>query len=183
MNHDNDSPHDDARLSGNRRKLLKAGAGALALGAVPGASQFAARAQAPAGGFDWKRFKGEKIEVFHVKSPRGDLLTRNHKEFEDLTGISVGSDAMPEQQQRQRYNKELFDAKNVAYPKNFAEIIGAAAKLHDPSKGIAGFVARGLKNANLPVWSSFFLGNGGRFVDGNGRLMTETRAFSITCCR
>ena len=59
------------------------------------------RAQAQ-GAFDWKRFKGEKIEVFLVKSPRGDLLTKYHKEFEDLTGITVGSEMIPEQQQRQK---------------------------------------------------------------------------------
>ena len=236
-----------------RRRLLHAGLGAAALGAIPGASQFTAQAQ---GAFDWKRFKGEKIEVFLVKSPRGDLLTKYHKEFEDMTGIIIGSEMIPEQQQRQKaviefnsgntsfdviaisyhvqkrlfgknkwlddvrpmmadkaladpnldfadfakggltyatqadgridslplnldpwviyYNKELFEAKNIAYPKNFAEIVDAAARLNDPSKGISGFVARGLKNANVPVWSSFLLGYGGTFIDANGRLTTET---------
>ena len=236
-----------------RRRLVQAGLSAVALGAIPGAGQLAAHAQ---GAFDWKRYKGEKIEVFHVKSPRGDLLTKYHKEFEDLTGITVGSESIPEQQQRQKaviefnsgntsfdviefayhvqkrllgksnwlvdvrpliadkslmdpafdfanfskggmdwatqpdgridsvpfnidpwvlyYNKELFDARNVAYPRNFAEIVDAAAKLNDPAKGVSGFVARGLKNANVPVWSSFLLGYGGSFVDRNGKLMTDT---------
>ena len=247
---------DDHRSEGpenQRRRLLQAGLGAAALGAVPGAGQFAAQAQ---GTFDWKKYKGAKIEVFHVKSPRGDLLTKYHKEFEDLTGITVGSESIPEQQQRQKaviefnsgntsfdviaisyhvqkrlfgknkwlvdvrplvadkslvdpaldfadfstggmnwatqldgridslpfnidpwvlyYNKELFDAKNVAYPRNFAEIVDAAAKLNDPGKGVAGFVGRGLKNANVPVWSSFLLGYGGSFIDRNGKLMTDT---------
>jgi len=72
------------------------------------------------------------------------------------------------------YNKEIFDARNVAYPRNFAEIVGAAAKLNDPGKGVSGFVARGLKNANVPVWASFLLGNGGGFVDRNNKLMTDT---------
>jgi multiple sugar transport system substrate-binding protein len=237
-----------------RRRLLQAGLGAAALGAVPGVGQWAAHAQ-PA--FDWKKFKGEKIEVFLTKSPRGELLTKYHKEFEDLTGISVGSEMIPEQQQRQKaviefnsgkpsfdvialsyhvqkrmfgknrwmedvrplmadksitdpnldfadfakggmnwavqpdgrldslpfnidpwvlyYNRELFDAKSVAYPKNFDEIVAAAAKLNDPAKGISGFVARGLKNANVPVWTSFLLGNGGGFIDDKGKLLTETR--------
>jgi multiple sugar transport system substrate-binding protein len=238
-----------------RRRLLQAGLGAMALGAIPGAGQLAANAQ---GTFDWKRFKGEKIEVFLVKSPRGDLLTKYHKEFEDLTGITVGSEMIPEQQQRQKaviefnsgntsfdviaisyhvqkrlfgknkwmddirpmmadksladpnldfadfakgglnyatqpdgridslplnldpwvvyYNKELFDAKNIAYPKNFAEMIDAAGRLNDPAKGVCGFVARGLKNANVPVWSSFLLGYGGTFVDANGKLATDSAA-------
>ena len=91
---------DDSKISGTqRRRLLQAGAGALALGALPGVNQFAARAQAP---FDWKKFKGETIEVFLVKSPRGDLLSKYHKEFEDMTGITVGSEMIPEQQQRQK---------------------------------------------------------------------------------
>ena len=63
------------------------------------------------------------------------------------------------------YNKEIFDAKGVAYPKTFAEMIDAAGRLNDPGKGVSGFVARGLKNANVPVWSSFLLGYGGDFLD------------------
>jgi multiple sugar transport system substrate-binding protein len=245
-----DFDRDPSRVS--RRKLLQAGAGAAALGAIPGALQRAAQAQS---GFDWKKFKGEKIEVFLVKSPRGDILTKYHKEFEDLTGITVGSEMIPEQQQRQKaviefnsgnpsfdviaisyhvqkrqfaknnwladlrpmmndkaltnpdldfndfakgglnyavepdgrvnsvpfnldpwvvyYNKEIFDAKGIAYPKTFAEMLDAAAKLNDPSKGVAGFVGRGLKNANVPVWSSFLLGYGGGFIDASGKLMTD----------
>jgi len=245
--------HDRSGTQEKRRRLLQAGAGAAVLGAIPGVGQWAAQAQ---GAFDWKKFKGEKIEVFLVKSPRGDLLSKYHKEFEDLTGITVGSEMIPEQQQRQKaviefnsgntsfdviaisyhvqkrlfgknkwlddirpmmadkslldpnldfsdfakggltyatqadgridslplnldpwvvyYNKELFDAKNIAYPKTFAEMIDAAAKLNDPGKGVSGFVARGLKNANVPVWSSFLLGYGGAFVDGKGKLMTDT---------
>jgi multiple sugar transport system substrate-binding protein len=236
-----------------RRRLLQAGAGAAALGALPGAGLLDAQAQ---GAFDWKKFKGQKIEILLVKSPRGDLLTKFHKEFEDLTGIEVGSEMIPEQQQRQKaviefnsgnpsfdvialsyhvqkrqfaknnwltdlrpyindksmaapdldfgdfakgglnyameadgrvmslplnldpwiiyWNKEVFAAKGVAYPTNFAQIVEAAAKLNDPSKGIAGFVGRGLKNANVPVWSSFLLGYGGGFLDKNGKLTTDT---------
>jgi multiple sugar transport system substrate-binding protein len=241
------------RFNASRRRLLQAGAGASALGSFPYASLL--RAQG-AGAFDWKRFKGEKIEVFLVKSPRGDLLSKYHKEFEDLTGIGVGSEMVPEQQQRQKaviefnsgnpsfdvialsyhvqkrqfaknnwltdlrpmltdkslvdpnldfddfaqgglnyavepdgrvnslplnldpwvvyYNRELFDAKGVAFPKTFAEMIDAAAKLNDPSKGVSGFVARGLKNANVPVWTSFLLGYGGSFIDKNGKLLTDS---------
>ncbi len=245
------APKDSA--DNTRRRLLQAGLGAAALGALPGASLIDAQAQS---GFDWKRFKGEKIEVLLVKSPRGDLLTKYHKEFEDMSGIEVGSEMIPEQQQRQKaviefnsgnpsfdviglsyhvqkrqfaknnwladvrpyindktmaapdldfadfakgglfyavepdgrvnslpinldpwvlyYNKELFDAKGVAYPKDFAAMLDAAAKLNDPSKGVVGFVGRGLKNANVPVWTSFLLGYGGGFTDKNGKLTTDT---------
>ena len=54
------------------------------------------------------------------------------------------------------------------------------AKLNDPAKGVSGFVARGLKNANVPVWTSFLLGYGGGFVDDKGKLITETPA-AIDC--
>src|SRR5256712_11998444 len=53
-------------------------------------------------------------------------------------------------------------------------MIDAAAKLNDPSKGVSGFVARGLKNANVPVWSSFLLGYGGSFIDARGKLLTDS---------
>ena len=249
MNHD----QREGRPDGSRRRLLQAGASALALGGVQGIGVLSAHAQAP---FDWKRFKGEKIEILLVKSPRGDLLSKYHKEFEDLTGIEVGAEMVPEQQQRQKaviefnsgnpsfdvialsyhvqkrqfaknnwltdvrpyindksmaapdldfadfakgglqyaveadgrvmslplnldpwvvyYNKELFSAKGVAYPKSFPEMIDAASKLNDPSKGVSGFVGRGLKNANVPVWTSFLLGYGGGFVDAKGKLLTDT---------
>src|SRR5664279_2768844 len=96
---------------GQRRRLLQAGLGAAALGAVPGAGQLAAQAQ---GAFDWKKYKGETIEVFLIKSPRGDLLTKYHKEFEDLTGITVGSEMIPEQQQRQKAVIE-FNSGNTSF--------------------------------------------------------------------
>ena len=62
----------------SRRGFMQgtAAATAVTLGGVQGMSP--AHAQA----LDWKRFKGEKIEVFLVKSPRGDLLrstTRNSR--------------------------------------------------------------------------------------------------------
>src|SRR6266498_2809859 len=219
------STNEHDRTNGARRRLVKAGAATAALAALPG---FGARSAYAQGAFDWKRFKGEKIEIFLVKSPRGDLLSKYHKEFEDLTGIVVGSEMIPEQQQRQKaviefnsgnpsfdiialsyhvqkrqfaknnwltdlrpfindksmaapdldfadfakgglnyaveadgrvmslpfnldpwvvyWNKEVFAAKGVAYPKTFAEMIDAAGKLNDPGKGVSGFVGRGLKN-------------------------------------
>ncbi|MEO5771626.1 MAG: sugar ABC transporter substrate-binding protein [Burkholderiaceae bacterium] len=204
-------------------------------------------------GFDWKRYSGQTLEVHLVKSPRGDLLQKFQKEFEDMTGIKVGAEQIPEQQSRQKaviefnsgktsfdviqlsyhvqkrqfakgkwledlrpmfasappdfdradftpggmfyatqsdgridslplnldpwvlyWNKELFAAKGVAYPKSYPEILEAARKLHDPGNGIVGFVGRGLKNANVPLWSGLFLGYGGQFTDAQGKLATET---------
>ncbi len=57
--------------------------------------------------FDWKRFKGEHIEALLIKNTQGDVLVQYQKEFEDLTGITVGVDSPPEQQQRQKLTVEF----------------------------------------------------------------------------
>lgn len=72
------------------------------------------------------------------------------------------------------YNKELLDAKGVAFPKTMEEMFTAAQKLHDPAKGVAGFVSRGLKNANVPVWSCLMLGQGMEATSADGKLQTDT---------
>jgi multiple sugar transport system substrate-binding protein len=224
-----------------RRSVLQAGIGAAGLAATGGIA-FPSPAIAQAAGFDWKRFKGEHLEVLMAKGPRGDLLQQYRKEFEALTGMTVGDEQVPEQQQRQKtaiefnsgntsfdvvmipyhvqkvmfgknkwlvdlrpyladakltapdydvadfakggmdyatqadgrldsmpinldywmiyWNKEIFAQKGVAYPKNFDELMVAAEKLNDQKNGISGFLGRGIKNANVPVWTSFLLGYG-----------------------
>jgi multiple sugar transport system substrate-binding protein len=242
------------RLALSRRALLKAGAGVSALG-VLGAPALVRTANAQSK-FDWKRFSGEKLDVMLVKNPRSDLLQAAEKEFFELTGITVSSEQIPEQQQRQKamieftsgrptfdvtllalhvqkrlsykgkwtedlrpfisnpdltnpdfdfadfgkagltfatqadgvmntlphfvdywmlyYNKEMFRAKGVEYPKSMDEIITAAAKLNDPANQVAGFVSRGLKNANIPVWTSWLLGQGLETIDpATGKLNTD----------
>ena len=57
--------------------------------------------------FDWKQAKGTKIEVNLTKTPRGDVLQAHQKEFEELTGIKVGSEQIPEQQQRPKVAMEM----------------------------------------------------------------------------
>src|SRR5205085_6885877 len=233
---------DQKRHALSRRSLLKAGASAAGMAAVGLAPEAFAQS-----GFDWKRFKGEHLEVSLTLGPRGELLQKNRKEFEELTGMTVGDEQVPEQQHRQKvaieftsgntsfdvvtmayhvqkqlygrgkwlvdirdyvkdakltnpefdfadyakgamdyatqkdgrldtlplnldyfviyWNKELFAAKGVAYPKSFPEIIEAARKLNDPQKGIAGWVMRGLKNANLPPYLTFLLGYGVDSID------------------
>ena len=158
-----DRAHDD-RPESNRRRLLQAGAAAAALGALPCTGIPNAAAQAP---FDWKRFKGEKIEVFHVKSPRGDLLTKYHKEFEDLTGITIGSESIPEQQQRQKAVIEFnsgnttFDVIEFAYhvqKRLFGKSnwlvdvrpLVADKSLLDPAFGFANFSSGGMNWATQP---------------------------------
>jgi multiple sugar transport system substrate-binding protein len=217
------------------------------LAGIAAAASRAPRAQTAA--FDWKRFKGQHIEVALVKGPRSDILQKFQPEFEALTGISVGAEQIPEQQLRQRnviqfssghpavdvtllslhvekrifggakwladlrpyladpkmtaadfdfadfsaggrlfstqadgridtfptsldyavlyWNKQLFDAKGLAYPTDFKAMMTAATALTDASNRKYGFVGRGLKNANVYVWSCMMLGWGqDAVVDG-----------------
>lgn len=72
------------------------------------------------------------------------------------------------------WNKELFAKKGQSYPQTFDELVKVAEALTDPKEGTYGFVARGLKNANVPVWTSFLLGYGVDPVDANGNLKTDS---------
>jgi multiple sugar transport system substrate-binding protein len=72
------------------------------------------------------------------------------------------------------WNKELFAKKGLSYPQTFEEMVTAAEALTDPKEGTYGFVARGLKNANVPVWTSFLLGHGVNPIDAQGNLMTDS---------
>lgn len=71
------------------------------------------------------------------------------------------------------WNKDLFAQKGLSYPKTFEEMVAAAKAIHDPAKGISGFVARGMKNANTPVWTSLMLGFGQQAVDKQGKLQAD----------
>jgi multiple sugar transport system substrate-binding protein len=82
----------------NRRTLLQASTAALVAPAL---------ARAADGGFDWKQCKGQSVVVSLSKNPRADNLQKHEKEFEALTGISVDSEQLPEQQQRTKAILEL----------------------------------------------------------------------------
>ncbi|MEA2874538.1 MAG: multiple sugar transport system substrate-binding protein [Hyphomicrobiales bacterium] len=69
------------------------------------------------------------------------------------------------------YNKEIFAKKNVAIPKTFDEMVAAADKL--TGDGVYGFVGRGLRNANMTLWTNFFLNYGGEFLDAKGNILTD----------
>ena len=96
-----------------RRHLLQATAGILAAPAL--VEKVGAQSA-----FDWKQAKGTKLEVNVQKSPRADVLQARVKEFEELTGIKVGFEQIPEQQQRPKVAMEMatgrpsFDVVNVA---------------------------------------------------------------------
>ncbi|MDG4888633.1 sugar ABC transporter substrate-binding protein [Mesorhizobium sp. WSM4887] len=72
------------------------------------------------------------------------------------------------------WNKELFDAKGIKYPESFEQLVAAAEALTDPSSNTFGFVARGLKNANTPVWTSLMLGYDMTPLGSDGKLRTTS---------
>ncbi|WP_376090284.1 ABC transporter substrate-binding protein [Roseomonas sp. CCTCC AB2023176] len=231
-----------------RRFALMAGAGLLA--APPIVERANAQSQ-----FDWRRFRGERIEVTLTRSPRSDVMERYHREFTELTGIQVGSESIPEQQHRQKvaiefssgrpsfdvvtialhvqkrlaargnwlsdlrpmladpnltapdydwnglseggrryvtqadgkidslplnidfwimyYNRRLFRERGLQDPRNMDELVGHAKALTNASRQQFGFVGRGLRNANVPVWTSWLLGQDMETIDRQGRLTTD----------
>ncbi len=72
------------------------------------------------------------------------------------------------------YNKELFAKKNLPFPTTFEELVTTAEALNDPKAQVSGFVARGLKNANTPVWTSLLLAWDTTSVDPSSKLLTDT---------
>jgi multiple sugar transport system substrate-binding protein len=75
------------------------------------------------------------------------------------------------------YNKQIFKDHGLEFPKTFDEMLATARKINDPANGVYGFVARGVKNANVPVWTAFLLGQDQETVTPDGtKLLTDTPA-------
>lgn len=72
------------------------------------------------------------------------------------------------------WNKDLFEKKGLSYPSTFDEMVNAAEALTDKSSNTYGFVARGLKNANVPVWTTLLLGYGSTPLGPDGKLRTTS---------
>lgn len=71
------------------------------------------------------------------------------------------------------YNKEIFAKAGVQPPKTLDEMNALAEKLTDTKTGVFGYVGRGLKNANMTLWTNYFLNYGGEFLDKNGNILTD----------
>jgi multiple sugar transport system substrate-binding protein len=52
-------------------------------------------------------------------------------------------------------------------------MLTAAEKLTDEKAGIYGYVGRGLRNANMTLWTNYFLNYGGEFLDAKGNILTD----------
>ncbi|WP_207725856.1 sugar ABC transporter substrate-binding protein [Clostridium sp. DJ247] len=62
------------------------------------------------------------------------------------------------------YRKDLLEKAGVSVPRTINELQAAVQKLHNPSNGIYGFVARGQRSALVTQVSSFIYSNGGNFT-------------------
>ncbi len=81
-----------------RRDVLKLG-GAAFLGTAAGPFVWtSAKGQT----FDWKRFRGKELFVMLAKHPWPEEMVKWTPEFQDLTGIKVSFEMLPDQQQRQK---------------------------------------------------------------------------------
>jgi multiple sugar transport system substrate-binding protein len=73
------------------------------------------------------------------------------------------------------YNKEIFDRAGLQPPKTYDELYQTARRLTDARAQQYGFVGRGLRNANVVLYTSFLLGTQQRdTIDANTRLITDT---------
>ena len=72
------------------------------------------------------------------------------------------------------YRKDLLKAAGLDVPKTLKELQTAVQKLHDPSTGTFGFVARGQKSAAVTQFSSFLYSMGGDWADdGEGTIASD----------
>ena len=71
------------------------------------------------------------------------------------------------------YNKEIFAKAGAQLPKTMDEMNALAEKLTDAKNGVFGYVGRGLKNANMTLWTNYYLNYGGEFLDKGGNILTD----------
>jgi multiple sugar transport system substrate-binding protein len=64
------------------------------------------------GEFDWRRYEGETIRIALNQHPWQQAIEPRIAEFEELTGITVVAEALPEEQFRQRVQVELTARSN-----------------------------------------------------------------------
>lgn len=71
------------------------------------------------------------------------------------------------------YNMEIFEKKKADLPRSLDDMLRVAGTLTDAKDGTYGFVGRGLRNANMALWGSFFLNYGGEFLNPKGDIQTD----------
>jgi multiple sugar transport system substrate-binding protein len=78
--------------------------------AAPEATTAAPAEPAAPAVFDWKKYSGTEIRVIALKFPYTELVKERLPEFEELTGIKVNLEELPEDQWRQKVKVELTAA-------------------------------------------------------------------------
>jgi multiple sugar transport system substrate-binding protein len=76
------------------------------------------------------------------------------------------------------YNKKLLDAKGIAVPKTFPELMAAAKALTDASTGTYGFAERSTLAEQagwLPQFMEWVIGQGAQLSDGKGHPTIDTQ--------
>ncbi len=93
-----------------RRQFVGGALGAAGLliagrGQTEAASPFAIRSAQ--GGFDWRKYEGTQIRLLANAHPWTDTIKPRLGEFQELTGIKVVEEDLPETQFRQKLTTEL----------------------------------------------------------------------------
>lgn len=76
------------------------------------------------------------------------------------------------------YRQDVYTAKGLKVPTTLDELQAALKATHNPPT-IYGFVGRGLKNANVPLWGMFLHAMGGDYLDKAGKTLTTTSPEAI----
>lgn len=98
------------RTYGNRPATFSRRAFAGSAAALAASLPYGGRlvtAQTPAADFDWQRFAGTEIRVFVPINPAHTTLSSHFDEFEELTGIKVNYEELPENNARQKLTIEF----------------------------------------------------------------------------
>lgn len=114
-------------------------------------------------------------------------LTSPDYDFADISPAAVATSTQPDGRMDSLplnpdlwiiyWNKQIFSDAGLSFPKTMDEMLETARKLTDKKKGIYGFIARGLKNANIPVWTSLLWGENQATVNKDDtKLLTDTPA-------
>lgn len=96
-------------MSLNRRQFTaRSAAASLFVAALTAAGQGGALArQSGDGDFDWRRFEGTKLRVLVSINPSNTVIKERLDQFEELTGISVDFEDLPENNARQKLTIEF----------------------------------------------------------------------------
>ncbi len=80
------------------------------------------------------------------------------------------------------WRKDLYDAAGLKTALTMDEMIASIKKVHNPPTTY-GFIGRGLKNANIPVWGGFLHALGGTYLSPDKKELTCTTPEAVEAAR